>query len=181
VISPPESRSNPSASIPTAIVLIVTLGSDTLRFAALQAGTVHATHMPLPFNIQMKKDGYQDLFYAGKVLHRPLTGLATTTDKIRKNPRQVQRMVRAFLRATRALRSERTDFLTFVQRKFGFSKEVTEEAYKVMIDALSNDGIVDESVLQSAIDEAKTVVNITKPVSHADVVDYSFLRDAIER
>ena len=50
-----------------------------------------------------------------------------------------------------------------------------------MIDALSNDGIVDESVLQSAIDEAKTVVNITKPVSHADVVDYSFLRDAIER
>ena len=166
---------------PNRDVVIVTLGSDTMRFAALQAGTVHATHMPLPFNIQMKKDGYHELFYAGKVLHRPLTGLATTTDKIRKNPRQVQRMVRAFLRATRALRSERTDFLAFVQRKFGFSKEVIEEAYKVMTDALSNDGIVDESVLQSAIDEAKTVVNVTKPVSHADVVDHSFLRDAIKR
>jgi hypothetical protein len=34
----------------------------------------------------MKKEGYNELFYAGKVLQRPLTGLASTTDKIRKNP-----------------------------------------------------------------------------------------------
>jgi NitT/TauT family transport system substrate-binding protein len=166
---------------PSRDVAIVTLGSDTLRYAALQAGTVHATHMPLPFNIQMKKDGYRELFYAGKVLQRPLTGLATTTEKIKKNPRQVQRMVRAFLRTTRALKRERSDFLAFAQRKFGFSQEVTEEAYTVMIEALSNDGVVEDSVLQSAIDEAKTVANVSKPVSHADVVDYNFLREAIKR
>jgi len=166
---------------PSRDVSIITLGSDTLRYAALQAGTVHATHMPLPFNIQMKKDGYRELFYAGKVLQRPLTGLATTTDKIRKNPRQIQRMMRGFLRTTRALKSERNDFLAFAQKKFGFSKDVTEEAYKVMIDALSNDGIVEDIVLQSAIDEAKAVANVTKPVSHTDVVDYSFLREAIKR
>jgi NitT/TauT family transport system substrate-binding protein len=166
---------------PSRDVAIVTLGSDTLRYAALQAGTVHATHMPLPFNIQMKKEAYRELFYAGKVLQRPLTGLATTTEKIKKNPRQVRRMVRAFLRTTRALKSERNDFLVFAQKKFGFSKEVIEEAYKVMIEALSNDGVVEDSVLQSAIDEAKTVANVSKPVSHADVVDYSFLREAIKR
>jgi ABC-type nitrate/sulfonate/bicarbonate transport system substrate-binding protein len=166
---------------PTRDVSIVTLGSDTLRYAALQAGTVHATHMPLPFNIQMKKDGYRELFYAGKVLQRPLTGLATTTEKLKKNPRQVQRMVRAFLRTTRALKSERNEFLAFAQKKFGFTKDVLEEAYKVMTDALSNDGIVEDGVLQSAIDEAKAVANVTKPVSHADVVDYSFLREAIKR
>ena len=166
---------------PARDVSIVTLGSDTLRYAALQAGTVQATHMPLPFNIQMKRDGYRELFYAGKVLQRPLTGLATTTDKIKKNPRQVQRMVRAFLRSTRALKSERNEFLAFAQKKFGFTKDVLEEAYKVMIDALSNDGLVEDSVLQSAIDEAKAVANIAKPVSHADVADYSFLREAIRK
>ncbi len=166
---------------PNRDVTIVTLGSDTLRFAALQAGTVHATHMPLPFNIQMKKDGYRELFYAGKVLQRPLTGLATTTDKIKKSPRQVHRMVRGFLRTTRALKSERNEFIAFAQKKFGFTKEVIEEAYKVMVDALSNDGIVEDSVLQSAIDEAKAVANVTKPVTHADVTDYSFLREAIRK
>jgi ABC-type nitrate/sulfonate/bicarbonate transport system substrate-binding protein len=162
-------------------VAIVTLGSDTLRYAALQAGTVHATHMPLPFNIQMKKDGYRELFYAGKVLQRPLTGLAATTDKIKTNPRQVQRMVRAFLRASRALKGERNDFLAFAQRKFGFSKDVLDEAYQVMNDALSNDGIVEDSVLQGAIDEAKTVAKVSKAINHNDVVDYGFLREAIRR
>jgi ABC-type nitrate/sulfonate/bicarbonate transport system substrate-binding protein len=137
--------------------------------------------MPIPLNIQMKKDGYNELFYAGKVLHRPLTGLATTTEKLRKNPQQVQHMVRAFLRATRALRSERASFLAFTQKKFGYTKEVTEEAYKVLVDALSQDGIVEDSVLQSAIDEAKAVANVNKPVSQADVVDYSFLREAQKR
>jgi ABC-type nitrate/sulfonate/bicarbonate transport system substrate-binding protein len=166
---------------PNRDVTIVTLGADTLRYAALQAGTVHATHMPLPFNIQMKKDGFNELFYAGKVLQRPLTGLAATTDKLKKNPGQVRRMVRAFVRATRSLKSERNDFLAFAQRKFGFSKEVTEEAYKIMIDALSNDGFVEDSVLQSAIDEARVVAKVAKPVAHADVVDYSFLREAVKR
>jgi len=137
--------------------------------------------MPIPLNIQMRKEGYNELFYAGKVLQRPLTGLATTTDKISKNPQQVQRMVRAFLRTTRSLKSERAGFIAFAEKKFGYHKDMTEEAYKVLVDALSQDGIVDDSVLQAAIDEARSVTNITKPISHADVVDYSFLRAAMKK
>ena len=36
-------------------VTIITLGTDTLRHAALMAGTVQATHMPVPLNIQLQK------------------------------------------------------------------------------------------------------------------------------
>lgn len=38
-----------------------------------------------------------------------------------------------------------------------------------MIDALSKDGMVEDSVLQAAIDEAKAVAKVSKPASHADV------------
>jgi len=61
---------------------IITLGTDTLRHAALIAGTVQATHMPVPLNIQLKKAGYHELVYAGKILQRPLTDLATSLEKI---------------------------------------------------------------------------------------------------
>ena len=162
-------------------VTIITLGTDTLRHAALIAGTVQATHMPVPLNIQLKKDGYHELVYAGKILQRPLTGLATSVEKIQKNPGQVQRMVRAFVRATRALKTERAGFIAFAQKKYGYSKEVMEEAYKYLIDALSQDGFVDDSSLQAAIDEAKSLAKITKPVSQSDVVDYSFLRAATKK
>ena len=162
-------------------VTIITLGTDTLRHAALIAGTVQATHMPVPLNIQLKKEGYHELVYAGKILQRPLTGLATSVEKIQKNPGQVQRMVRAFVRATRALKSERAGFIAFAQKKYGYSKDVMEEAYKYLIDALSQDGFVDDSSLQAAIDEAKGLAKITKPISHSDVVDYSFLRAATKK
>lgn len=159
-------------------VTIITLGTDTLRHAALMAGTVQATHMPVPLNTQLKKEGYHELVYAGKILQRPLTGLATSIEKIQKNPGQVQRMVRAFLRSTRALKAERAGFISFAQRKYGYSKEVMEEAYKYLVDALAQDGFVDDTSLNAAIDEAKTLSKITKPVAQSDVVDYSFLRAA---
>ena len=162
-------------------VTIITLGTDTLRHAALIAGTVQATHMPVPLNIQLKKEGYHELVYAGKILQRPLTGLATSVEKIQKSPGQVQRMVRAFVRATRALKSERAGFIAFAQKKYGYSKDVMEEAYKYLIDALSQDGFVDDSSLQAAIDEAKGLAKITKPISQSDVVDYSFLRAATKK
>ena len=162
-------------------VTIITLGPDTLRHAALVAGTVQATHMPVPLNIQLKNEGYHELVYAGKILQRPLTGLATSIEKIHKNPGQVQRMVRAFVRATRALKAERAGFISFAQRKYGFPKDVIEEAYKYLVDALSQDGFVEDSALHAAIDEAKTLAKITKPVTQSDVVDYSFLRTVLKR
>jgi NitT/TauT family transport system substrate-binding protein len=162
-------------------VTIITLGPDTLRHAALMAGTVQATHMPVPLNIQLKKEGYHELVYAGKILQRPLTGLATSLEKIQKHPGQVQRMVRAFLRATRALKAERTGFISFAQKKYGYSKEVMDEAYNYLIDALSQDGFVEDSSLQAAIDEAKSLAKITKPILQSDVVDYSFLRAAVKK
>ena len=162
-------------------VTIITLGTDTLRYAALLAGTVQATHMPVPLNIQLKKKGYHELVYAGNILQRPLTGLATSMERIQKKPDQVQRMVRAFVRSTRALKSERAGFIAFAQRKYGYSKEVLEEAYKYLADAIAQDGFVDDGALQAAIDEAKTLAKVTKAINPSDIVDYSFLRAAVKK
>ena len=137
--------------------------------------------MPVPLNIQLKKEGYHELVYAGKILQRPLTGLATSVEKIQKNPGQVQRMVRAFVRATRALKAERAGFIAFAQKKYGYSKEVMEEAYKYLVDALAQDGFVEDSSLQAAIDEAKSPGENHQADPAIDVVDYSFLRAAVKK
>jgi hypothetical protein len=90
-------------------------------------------------------------------------------------------LVRAFLRATRALKSERAGFILFAQRKYYYSKDAMEEAYKYLVGALSQDGFVDDSSLQAAIDEAKTLAKTTKPTLQSDVIDYSFLRAAVKK
>src|SRR5687768_11035718 len=89
---------------PNRDVTIVALGGDTVRYAGLQAGTVQAAMMALPLNIRLKKEGYRELFYVGKILQQPLTGLATSREKIQKNPQQIQRMMRAFVRSMQAFK-----------------------------------------------------------------------------
>ena len=166
---------------PTRDVTILPLGGDTVRFAALQAGTVQAAMMSLPLNIQLKKMGYRELFYAGKILHEPLTGLVASSEKIKNNPRQIRRVMRAFVRGMNAFKSERGGFVSFAQKKFALSKDVTEEAYDYMVDSLSADGLVEDAVIENAIRMAKKLLGVSKPVSAADIVDYSFLRDVLKK
>ena len=90
-------------------------------------------------------------------------------------------MVRAFLRSTRALKAARAGFISFAQKKYGYSKNVVEEAYKYRVDALAQDGFVEDSSLHAAIDEAKTLAKITKSIAQSDIVDYSFLRAAVKK
>ena len=90
-------------------------------------------------------------------------------------------MVRGFLRATRALKTEKAGFIAFAQKQCGYSKDLLEEAYKYLVDALSQAGFVDDRALQAAIDEEKTLAKITKPINQSEVVDYSFLRSAVRK
>ena len=145
---------------PNRDVTIVTLGSDTLRFAALQAGTVHATHMPLPFNIQMKKDGYRELFYAGKVLQRPLTGLATTTDKIQKNPRPGPPHGAGFSPHNPRAKKRTGRIYRLCAKEVWLSpKRSSRKRTRSWSTRFRSDGFVEDASLQSAIDEAKAVAN----------------------
>jgi ABC-type nitrate/sulfonate/bicarbonate transport system substrate-binding protein len=165
---------------PTRDVTILPLGGDTVRFAALQSGTVQAAMMSLPLNIQLKKMGYRELFYAGKILHEPLTGLVASSEKIKNNPQQIRKVMRAFTRGMHAFKTERAEFVSFAQKKFSLSKDVADEAYDYMVDSLSSNGFVEEAVLENGIQTAKKVLGVNKPVSANDIVDYSFLREAVK-
>jgi NitT/TauT family transport system substrate-binding protein len=164
---------------PARDVTILALGPDAIRYAALQSGVVQAANMPLPWNVRMKREGYRELFYAGKIFHQPLTGLMTTTTKIEKNPDQVQRTLRAFARSSRALKDEKREFLAFVEKKLSLAPEVAAEAYEYLIDAQSQDGFIDEALLQKAVDEERKLAGISRPIAASEIVDYRFLREAL--
>jgi hypothetical protein len=62
-------------------------------------------------------------------------------------PRNEKPHMRAFARGMRACKSERASFVSFAQKKFGLSKDVTEEAYDYLFNSLAEDGFVEPSVL----------------------------------
>ncbi len=158
-------------------VTFIVIGAASIRLAAMETGSVQAAIMPVPWNIRMRSKGFKELIFAGKVISQPLSGLATTKQKIEQNPAGVKKVLRGFLRTLRAVRRERKEVIEFITRKFNLDPQVAEEAYPIMLQTLTEDGTVSQQTLQDLLEQVKKETGIKRDISVGDIVDYRMLRE----
>jgi len=159
-------------------VTLIVIGSASVRMAAMETGSVEAAIMPVPWNFRMKQKGFKELIYAGKVMSQPLTGLATSNEKVQKQPDQARRMLRGFIRSMKALKQDRREVTEFIAKKFALDPSTAEETYKIMIQTLTADGTIAEADLRDLLEQTKQEVGVKKLMAVKDIVDYSLLRRA---
>jgi NitT/TauT family transport system substrate-binding protein len=158
-------------------VTYIVIGAASVRMAAMEAGSVEGAIMPVPWNFRMRQKGFKELMFAGNVMQQPLTGIAATKEKIEKNPEQVRKVLRGFLRALRAMRQEKKEVVEFIGRKFSLDPATAEETYKVVLQTLSDDGTVSADALEDLMQQVKKETNVTRDISVSDIVDYRMLRE----
>ena len=95
-----QSGMNPDRDVTTLAV-----GGSGDRLAALIAGTVDATPVDVAYGEKAEKLGLVSLLYLGDVVNLRLGGFGVSIDKIRKNPSQIVRVIRATLKGVRFLRT----------------------------------------------------------------------------
>lgn len=159
-------------------VTLIVIGSASVRMAAMETGSVEAAIMPVPWNFRMKQKGFKELIYAGKVMSQPLTGLATSKDKVEKQPDQARRMLRGFIRSMKAMKEDKKGVTEFIAKKFGLDGPTAEETYKIMVQTLTDDGTINDADLNSLLEETKQEAGVKRQVALKDIVDYSLLRRA---
>lgn len=158
-------------------VVYIAIGAASVRLAAMKAGSVEASIMPVPWNIRMKQEGFRELVFAGNHLKQPLTGIVTSGEKIDKNPQQVRRVLRGFLRSMRAFKQERKEATEFIAKRFNLDPPVAEEVYKIVLQTLSEDGTVNQQVLQDFLELVKKETGVKKPIALPEIVDYRLLKE----
>jgi ABC-type nitrate/sulfonate/bicarbonate transport system substrate-binding protein len=77
-------------------VTYIAIGAASIRLAAMEAGSIDASIMPVPWNIRMKQKGFNELAFAGDYMKEPLTGFSASNEKFEKNPQQVKKYCAAF-------------------------------------------------------------------------------------
>jgi NitT/TauT family transport system substrate-binding protein len=159
-------------------VTYIAIGAASVRLAAMEAGSVEAAIMPVPWNSRMKRKGFNELVFAGSLMPQPLTGIVASASKLDKNPEQVRRVLRGYLRSLRALRQEKSDVLRFIGSRFGLDSQTSEDVYKVVLQTMSEDGTMANSVLERYLEEVKREAGAKKTTALADIVDYRLLREA---
>src|SRR4029077_11610275 len=154
-------------------VAILNVGNSSLRLAALRFKKIDATILDTAFLRKAEELGFKRLVSLADLGEIPSTGLVVTATKLKKQPEQIRRVVRATLKGTNYFKENRGEMISFIAKKLSVETKEAEELHELGVKVFSNSGrISDEgrNVLLRQRDPKRQV-----PIQPSDVVDWSFL------
>ena len=147
------------------------------RLARLQQGMIDATVVPIPLDLQAKKLGLNVLARAYEIFTYPEGGLVTTTTKIKAKPDEVKRVIRAGIKASRFIKTNREATIQFLMEWQRIDKEIAAGTYEYLAKAANDTGSLSETGFRLMIDEMKELTKVNRDVAVSDLMDLSLLRE----
>jgi NitT/TauT family transport system substrate-binding protein len=157
---------------------LVAFGSDGARFAALKEGLVEAAIIAPPADAQARKLGLSILARANDLFKFPHIGLGTTNKKLKENPQEVARVIRAFIKANRFIRDNRQEAINILVSWGRTQREDAIASYDSTWQVFSPDGTMPDDGMRLVIDDAQKALKATRTFAITEVADAGPLREA---
>jgi len=139
-------------------VAILATGPSYVTYLALKSGAIDAAPLQMPLTFTAQDEGFRKLLDAGSVYRSVQGGLATTKAMLSEQPGLVTKVVRALLRATRLIKTDRKYGIEFIKGPWldiGKEREkIAARVYDVAAPALLENGWVDGNVQRQMIADA---------------------------
>jgi NitT/TauT family transport system substrate-binding protein len=159
-------------------IRVISLGTDRARFSALREGMVDVAVISPPADSEGVKLGFKVLARAYEMFKFPFTGVGVTTKKLKENPDEVRRIVKALIRSNRYVRENREGTIQTLAEWGRTDRESAAASYDSTWRIFSQDGSISESGLKLVIDQARHALKIERPVTIDEVADFGPLREA---
>ncbi|MBM2806081.1 MAG: transporter substrate-binding protein [Deltaproteobacteria bacterium] len=160
-------------------VTTLALGGSGERLAALIAGTVDATPLDVAYVEKAEKLGLVPIIYFGDVVHTRLGGFGVSLDKIRKNPTQISRVIRATLKGVRFIRDNKAETLALMRDYLSVSADGAAKVYDFSMRSLNVDGGVAKTTMDSEIRLAKEQLKLSEEIPEEKIMDWRFLKEVL--
>ena len=157
--------------------MIIQIGSEGTRTAALRAGSVAAIIVPVPAVVLLKRDGFNEISFVGDVVEFASNGYTTTDQRIRENPQEVKKVLRALYRGLRFAKENPEGTIGVIQKEWKVEPEVAKESYAAIVKALNDDGIIGEKQLKIHFDIIRRTEKNIGEIPVDKVVDFRLLRE----
>lgn len=154
------------------------MGGAAARYAALISGSVDATILTLPYNLQAEKAGYRDLLWFGERLELPLAGLAVRDETIQKNPKQVYSVIKAVFRAMAFAGANREETIQMLGNWLRLDREVAAKSYELGKRSWADGGVVSDAAVQTLVDQSLLELKSKTPIPLDKVRNWSFAEQA---
>src|SRR5882724_12528481 len=127
--------------------LLIQIGAEGTRMAALRAGSVSAIIVPVPAVAILRRDGFNEVSFVGDVVEFASNGYSTTEQRISDNPQEVKKVVRSLYRGLRYAKENPEGTIGVIQKEWKVDDEIAKGSYQAIIKALNDDGIIGEKQL----------------------------------
>src|SRR6266481_187357 len=154
-------------------VAILNVGNSSLRLAALRFKKIDATILDTAFLRKAEELGFKRLVSLADLGEIPSTGITVTTTKLKEQPDQVRRAIRATLQGTTYFKKNRSEMVPFIARKLAVDTKEAEELFDLGVKVFSSNGKISDdglSVLLRQRDPKRQA-----RVKPSDLVDWSWL------
>jgi len=156
-------------------------GTGASRLAALESGVVDAVILESPDNILAQQRGFHELIFFGDLVEFPQNGFGTSEKKIRENPEEILKMVRATLRGLIFIwdKKNQDQALNIIMKEMKpISRQMADESFGQVMRVITKDASVKPESIQVLIDLVRENTKVTRPVPVNQVVDFTFLEKA---
>lgn len=150
----------------------------TQGMTALLSGTVAGATLSPPYDSIAVRKGYNRLVLGPEVLPRfAENGLVVRRAKLRDNPDQARRFLRAMIRGLHHAIAHPNDAVALIQKDWNLDRETAQTAYDASISTYNLRGEASDEIVAAAIKRAQADAKITQSnFAPKDFVDWTIVR-----
>ena len=159
-------------------VTLRAVGDEGLRLQALSTGLVQASLLGSQGVIEGEKAGLKVIVAAADVIESlPFAGVTTTLAKLKENPQQIKRVLRATLRGLRYVQDNKAGTVDVIQSWYRVEREIAASTYDLARKSFSANGEVNEKGILLSMEFARTSGKFEKEISPLEIIDFNLLRE----
>ena len=147
-------------------------GPSSQRILALKSGAADATVLAMPGNFVAEAMGFRKLLSLGEIVPVPSGGILASERKIKENPHQVKRMIRATSKSVHYMLSHKEEAVALLARDLRNDLELAAKAYEAFIPFVSRDGLLTEAQLQLLLK-----IHGASGLAPGQVADFTFVKE----
>jgi NitT/TauT family transport system substrate-binding protein len=157
--------------------IMIQIGAEGVRMAALRVGSVSAIIVPVPAVAILKREGFNEVSFVGDVVEFASNGYTTTEQRIKEHPQEVKKVVRSIYRGLRFAKENPEGTIDVIQREWKVDPEIAKESYRAIVKALNEDGIIGAKQLKIHFDLIRRSDKNIGEIPVEKVVDFRLLRE----
>jgi len=159
-------------------VTLRAVGDEGLRLQALGTGLIQASLLGSQGVIEGEKAGLKVIVALADVIESlPFAGVTTTLVKLRDNPQQIKRVLRAGLRGLRYTLDNKAGTVDVIQNWYRVDREIAAATYDLARKSYSRNGEVSEKGVLLSMEFARSSGKFDKEPAPGEITDFNLLHE----